>query len=81
MWSLGAPARERGPETDPKVRAIAAVERMTGVPPNPAFVTEKGTEACVCCGADTGVPAERDISLRHEYTIGAGQACSRCAGD
>jgi hypothetical protein len=81
MWRLGAPvAGERSLE-GAKARAVVATERMTGVFPNPAFITARGTDVCVVCGADTGVPSGLDIEFRRGYTVGAGQTCARCAAD
>ena len=42
-------------------------------------VTAYGTEICVCCGKDTGVPADQDIYLRFGYIKGCGQLCGHCA--
>lgn len=35
-------------------------------------------DKCVCCGCDTGVPAETPISQRQYYICGSGQLCSKC---
>ena len=42
-------------------------------------VTSHGTEICVCCGADTGIPTDLDINLRTGYISGGGQLCGHCA--
>ena len=44
------------------------------------FVSDKGTDLCVLCGADTGIPAETPIDQRVGYVEGSGQICRKCEG-
>ncbi len=39
---------------------------------------DNGTEKCVCCGCDTGVPFDMPISERRYYEVGSGQLCGDC---
>lgn len=57
------------------------LSHLTGCAPNPGFITDRGTEICTCCGADSGVPADTDITERRGYIDGFGQCCPICAGD
>lgn len=45
------------------------------------FVSGEGTDLCVICGADTGIPTETHIDFRIGYVAGSGQACVLCMGD
>ena len=45
------------------------------------FVSDKGTDLCVLCGAETGIPTETPIDQRVGYVEGSGQICRKCAGD
>jgi len=38
-------------------------------------VTEHGTEVCIRCGSDTGVPFSQNVADRIGYIEGAGQTC------
>ena len=38
---------------------------------------DNGTEKCVCCGCDTGVPFDMPVSERKYYIQGSGQLCSK----
>jgi len=44
-----------------------------------AFVSDHGTELCVCCRQDTGIPVTRDVRLRPGFEDGVGQFCESCA--
>ena len=33
---------------------------------------DNGTEKCVCCGCDTGVPFDMPVSERKYYEVGSG---------
>lgn len=46
--------------------------------PQRSFVSNRGTDLCVCCGADTGVPTIQHITARRYYVVGIGQFCDRC---
>lgn len=37
-----------------------------------------GTEQCVCCGRDTGIPFSTPINDRTCYVVGCGQLCWSC---
>lgn len=39
---------------------------------------DNGTEKCVCCGCDTGVPFDMPVSERKYYEVGSGQLCGNC---
>lgn len=43
-----------------------------------SFVSDRGTDLCVCCRADTGIPSHQDIAMRPLYVEGVGQHCRRC---
>jgi hypothetical protein len=43
-----------------------------------AMITSRGTDLCVCCSADTGVPTVRDVANRRHYVDGVGQFCKKC---
>lgn len=45
------------------------------------FVSDHGTDLCVICKADTGIPTETHIDERAFYIEGAGQLCKDCGGD
>lgn len=40
------------------------------------FVSEHGTDLCVICKADTGIPTGTHVSRRTHYVEGIGQLCS-----
>lgn len=82
MLKLSAPAfnKQRSIER-PKAQVIAVIERLTGVRPNPEFITDRGTDACVICGADTEVPSQLHVNLREGYIDGVGQCCASCGSD
>jgi hypothetical protein len=63
-----------------KRASLERIERRTGSPANPRFVSDRGTEICTVCGQDTGVPAHRHIALRAGYETGLGHCCRACAG-
>jgi hypothetical protein len=42
------------------------------------FEEKKGTERCVLCGRDTGIPFYRPIKDRENYVYGCGQLCGQC---
>lgn len=42
------------------------------------FVSEHGTDLCVLCSADTGIPTDTHIDLRSNYVEGVGQLCRKC---
>lgn len=57
---------------------------MTDTPPEKPkrkFVSERGTDLCVICGADTGIPTVTPIDQRYGYIEGSGQCCRKCAKD
>ncbi|GEM_PF-5379318 len=43
------------------------------------LTSPKGTEKCVVCGKDTGVPVVIPVELRNNYSEGQGQLCFGCA--
>lgn len=42
------------------------------------FEEKNGTERCVLCGRDTGIPSNRPIKDRENYVYGCGQLCGLC---
>jgi hypothetical protein len=42
------------------------------------FVSHHGTDLCVGCRADTGVPSHQHVSERRHYVEGVGQYCRHC---
>lgn len=48
---------------------------------NRLFVSARGTDICVICGADTGIPTDTPIWLRDGYVEGSGQCCAVCSED
>lgn len=45
-----------------------------------ALVSSHGTDLCVLCGRDTGIPTDTPIDQRRGYVEGSGQACIDCEG-
>ena len=45
------------------------------------FISERGTDLCVICKADTGIPTDTHIDMRAYYVDGVGQLCSECGDD
>jgi hypothetical protein len=43
------------------------------------WVSARGTDLCVCCGADTGWPTHTPVASRQHYVEGSGQNCVGCA--
>lgn len=44
------------------------------------FTSERGTDLCVVCHRDTGVPTPTPIKNRTNYVQGVGQCCTICVG-
>ncbi len=61
-----------------KERVLSQVERLTGVRPDSSFISEQGTELCVCCGKDTGISVLKHVDEREYYVDGVGQHCDEC---
>jgi hypothetical protein len=49
--------------------------------PDRTFVSINGTDLCVICGTDTGIPTDTPIHLRVGYVEGCGQCCDVCSED
>lgn len=45
----------------------------------PTYVSERGTDLCVVCRADTGIPTDAPLDQRQHYAEGVGQCCAQCA--
>lgn len=45
------------------------------------FISQRGTELCVICHADTHIPDSKPVSERYSYVDGVGQCCAACAAD
>jgi hypothetical protein len=43
------------------------------------FTSSRGTEICVVCHADTGIPSSVPVDQRLGYVEGVGQCCAKCA--
>lgn len=70
---MSAFKRQKMSQCPPKTETptAAAVEVVRQMP-------DTGTEKCVCCGCDTGVPFNMPISERKYYEAGSGQLCGNC---
>ena len=79
MWGIGPSKEEERTGPSRKLQVIAATTLKTSLGPNPEFIGDRGTEICVVCGADTGIPSELEIGRRVGYVVGAGQCCRTCA--
>lgn len=42
------------------------------------YISEFGTDLCVGCRADTGIPTDTPIDDRTKYVEGSGQCCAAC---
>lgn len=42
------------------------------------YVSEFGTDLCVGCRADTGIPTDTPVEDRSKYVDGSGQYCASC---
>ncbi len=57
---------------------LSQIEKQTGFRPDPSFISEQGTELCVCCGKDTGISALLHVDERPYYVDSVGQHCKEC---
>ncbi|MDX2205521.1 MAG: hypothetical protein NW223_22415 [Hyphomicrobiaceae bacterium] len=46
-----------------------------------AFISARGTELCVVCHTDTGVPVQQAVDTRAHYVAGVGQCCEHCSSE
>lgn len=44
-----------------------------------SYVSDHGTDLCVICRSDTGIPSNTPIDHRENYIEGSGQCCAVCA--
>ncbi len=44
-----------------------------------SYVSDHGTDLCVICRNDTGIPTDTPIDQRENYIEGSGQCCAVCA--
>lgn len=45
---------------------------------NKEYVSEHGTDLCVLCKADTGIPTDMAVQYRYTYVECIGQFCNTC---
>lgn len=57
------------------------LEEITGCRPDPSFISDQGSDLCVCCGNDSEVSALRPVKERSYYIDGMGQLCEDCFTD
>lgn len=69
------------PATDILARLLSGTSTAAASPPfDPTleFVSRRGTDLCVICRTDTGVPTSTHIEDRQYYVDCMGQHCSYC---
>lgn len=65
-------------------QAVARVEPMAvglskaAFQPSRGYVSRSGTDLCVRCRADTGIPTDTHVDARQHYVDGMGQHCKDC---
>lgn len=55
------------------------MDRIEPPMPEKSFVSGCGTDLCVICGCDTGIPTDTHVDFRFGYIEGSGQCCRECA--
>ncbi len=69
-----------------RVKVEPSVSTTLGTDQQPAdryaqpvsLITAQGTEICVVCHVDTGVPVREPVDTRPNYVAGIGQCCEGC---